>query len=108
MSGDGVHFGVSPFAPGVLAFSRILNDREVIVVANASTVQRFRGHVLIDAFLHRESDVLSILNVDGATLGVETRAGLEIQEIDGGMTSGPARMIPVDVPPMGVLIVGRP
>src|SRR6266508_1455240 len=37
ISGDGVHFGISTSGPGVLAFSRILNDQEVLVVANTNT-----------------------------------------------------------------------
>ena len=45
ISGDRVRFGASPFAPGVLAFSRILNNQEVVVIANASTEDRFTGHV---------------------------------------------------------------
>ena len=41
ISGDGQSFGISPYAPGILAFSRILNDRELLVVANADTAN---GH----------------------------------------------------------------
>jgi hypothetical protein len=36
-SGDKQNFGVSPFPGGALAFSRILNDEEVVVVANTNT-----------------------------------------------------------------------
>ena len=39
VSGDGQNFGISPFPNGVLAFSRILNDAEVIVVVNTSKIQ---------------------------------------------------------------------
>jgi Alpha amylase, catalytic domain len=31
ISGDGQHFGVSPFPGGIISFSRILNDQEIIV-----------------------------------------------------------------------------
>jgi hypothetical protein len=44
------------FAPGVLAFSRILNNQEVLVIANASTQDNFTGYVLIDAFLNGDGD----------------------------------------------------
>ena len=40
LSGVGVHFGISPCSGGVLAFSRVLNDQEVLVVAN-TTQQRW-------------------------------------------------------------------
>ncbi len=41
VSGDGANFGYSPYPGGVLAYSRILDDREIVVVANASTTLRF-------------------------------------------------------------------
>lgn len=34
ISGNGAQFGMSSFAPGVLAFSRILDDAEIVAVAN--------------------------------------------------------------------------
>ena len=37
VSGDGKNFGVSPYKGGVLAFSRILMDQEILVVANTDT-----------------------------------------------------------------------
>ena len=52
LSGDGVHFGISPFSGGVLAFSRVLNDQEVLVVANTNTQSRFQGEVIIDTALN--------------------------------------------------------
>jgi hypothetical protein len=36
ISGDSVNFGISPFTSGVLAWSRILNDQEVLIVANTT------------------------------------------------------------------------
>jgi glycosidase len=107
ISGDGTHFGTSSFSPGVLAFSRILNNREVLIVANPSTQARFRGHVLVDRFIHKVGDQFRVLNEPGLPLPgkVESRSGLEIHEIEGGVTSGPASMIRVDVKPMGVQIL---
>jgi len=108
ISGDGVHFGTSPFAPGVLAFSRILNNREVLVVANA-TQGDFRGHVLVDSSINKDGDQFRVLN-DSATSApgpVESRSGLEIHEIDGGVTTGPARMIRASLRPMEVQILAK-
>jgi glycosidase len=109
ISGDGVHFGASPFAPGLLAFSRILNNQEVLVVANANTQGDFQGHVLIDFFINNDGEQFRVLNDAGATAAgpVETRSGLEIHEIDGGVTSGPARMIRVNLRPMEVQILAK-
>lgn len=109
ISGDGVHFGASPFAPGVLAFSRILNNQEVLVVANANTQEDFQGDVLVDSFIHQDGEQFRVLNDSGATVPgpVHTRSGLEIREIDGGVTTGPARMIRVSLRPMEVQILAR-
>jgi glycosidase len=109
ISGDGISFGLSPFAPGVLAFSRILNDREVLVVANARTDAQFDGHVLVDFFLNQDGQRLRILNDPGAFAAgpVETRAGLNIREPDGRVSAGPARMVRVSVAPMSVQILAR-
>lgn len=109
ISGDGQHFGVSPFAPGVLAFSRILNNREVLVVANANTQEGFQGHVLVDLFINNDGGHFRVLNDSSASAPgpVETRSGLEIHEIDGGVTTGPARMINVSLRPMEVQILAK-
>ncbi|WP_417909404.1 alpha-amylase family glycosyl hydrolase [Candidatus Electronema sp. PJ] len=109
LSGDGVRFGVSPFAPGVLAFSRILNDQEVLVLANTSTQDEFNGYVLVDWHLHKNGDQLRVLNNPAAPAPgpVKTGSGLEIHEVDGGITSGPARMINVRLKPMEVQILAK-
>ena len=109
ISGDGRRFGASAFAPGVLAFSRILNDREIVVVANANTQAGFRGRVLVDFFINNDGEQFRVLNdTTAARPGpVETRSGLEIDEIDGGTTSGPARMIEVNLRPMEVQILAK-
>jgi glycosidase len=109
ISGDGIHFGASPFAPGVLAFSRILNSQEVLVVANANTQGNFQGQVLIDLFINNDGEQFRVLNDSGASAPgpVESRSGLEIHEIDGGITTGPARMIRVSLRPMEVQILAK-
>ena len=68
ISGDGVHFGVSGFPAGVIAFSRILSDREVVVVANTSTGEPWTGEVLVDRTLVHTDDAVQVLfaNVHGA------------------------------------------
>jgi len=79
LSGDGVQFGYSPYAPGVLAFSRILNDREVLVVANAHTQERTAPHVLVDRQLNPDGRSLRVAfsnrSAPVAPAPVATRAG---------------------------------
>jgi glycosidase len=109
LSGDQVHFGVSSFAPGVLAFSRILNNQELVVVTNANTQGGFQGHVLVDRFLHQEGDTFRVLNNPAATPPgqVVLRSNLEIQEVGGGISSGPAQMIQVNLQPMEAQILAK-
>ena len=47
VSGNGVDFGYSSGAGGLVAYSRILVDREIVIVANTGT-QPWQGAVLID------------------------------------------------------------
>jgi hypothetical protein len=93
----------------VLAFSRILNTQEVLVVANADTQTGFQGRVLVDFFINNDGERFRVLNDSGgpATGAVETRTGLEIHEIDGGITNGPAKMISVSLRPMEVQILAK-
>ena len=111
LSGNGVDFGISPFSPGVIAFSRILNNQEVVVVANTQTTAGFDGEVVIDAVLNSETASYAILysnhpqpHVPGP---VSTKNGgsVTIQEERGSVTHGPARVLRVQLHPMEVQIV---
>lgn len=116
ISGDGVHFGLSTFAPGVLAFSRILNEEEVLVVANTNTQAGWTGEVIVDLFLNpvglhydliftnqtvREGGAMPS-SVVGKTAGQ-----VEIHEVDGNVTQGPARALQVALQPMEVQILRK-
>lgn len=48
VSANGTDFGLSRGVGGIVAFSRILGDQEVLVIANTSTTKPFSGHVLVD------------------------------------------------------------
>lgn len=109
ISGDGIHFGASPFAPGVFAYSRILNNQEVLIVANTNTQGSFQGYVLIDFFINKDGEQFCVINNSSAIMPepVENKSGLEIHEIEGGITSGPARMMRVNLQPMEVQILAK-
>lgn len=120
ISGDGIHFGVSTFPEGVLAFSRILNDQEVIVVANTSTQVAWTGEVIVDLALNPEGinyvPIFSNKTVgqnpeNGRTASmpvVPKREGsVDIQEIKGGITYGPARTLRVTLDPMEIQILAK-
>ena len=108
LSGDGVHFGISDFRGGVLAFSRILNKREIVVVANCSTSSTFSGQVIVDAPLHASPSSMAVLftNLPGAAAcPVSTSGPADIEEGDGSRSSGPARVVSVSLAPMQVVIL---
>jgi glycosidase len=113
ISGDGVDFRVSSFRPGVIAFSRILNDQEVLVVANTQLDGGFLGHVIVDASLHAEGTPLAPLfsnkREPRAPEPVMTQSspGLRIQEADGRLSRGPVRTARVDLQPAEVQILRR-
>ena len=80
-----------------------------MVIANANTQAGFQGRVLVDFFINADRDRFRALNASGepAAGAVETRSGLEIHEIDGGVTTGPAKMISVSLRPMEVQVLAK-
>jgi glycosidase len=110
---DGVHFGISPFDGGVLAFSRILDNQEVLVVANTNTSQPFSGEVIIDSALNGDKDKIDLLfsnNAQPQPPGrASTKAGgsVEIHEVNGAITNGPARVVRVSLRPMEVQLLRK-
>jgi glycosidase len=114
VSGDGQTFGVSPFAPGVLAFSRILNDEEVVVACNTSTTLAVELFVIVDGALNHSGDVLEVLYSNKsvpippgpvATLGVG--GALTVHEVDGSTSHGPLEAVRVTLQPLEVQLLGK-
>ncbi len=95
-SGNGTDFGYSPYKGGVIAFSRILNDKEVLVVANTHGEQQTTVHVVVDANINPEGkrwDILFPFDEQGLFP-------------EGSKTQGMYRTIKVTLPPMKVLLLG--
>ena len=69
LSGNGVDFGLSTGIGGVLAFSRLLAAREVLVVANSSTTTAFSGFVLADTDTNRSLPVMKVAYSNMGTTG---------------------------------------
>jgi glycosidase len=110
ISGDGVRFGISGAAPGVLAFSRILNDREVVVAANTHTHEPWTGFVIVDAGLNPVGTPFVVLNGPGggAATPIGESAAAEVMEVDGTRTHGAVRTLRVALKPMELQILGKP
>ncbi len=60
VSGDKVNFGQSFGVGGLIAFSRVLYDREVVTVANTSTTSPFEGWVIMDVDINRPQLLMSV------------------------------------------------
>ena len=102
VSGNGVNFGLSLFSTGILAFSRILNDQEVLVLGNTIPQGSFAGEVIVDININgsnREYRVLfSNKGNTGKTVGPVTLkpgGAVLINEVDGSVSNGPVRHIAI-------------
>ena len=113
ISGDGINFGLSPYPSGVIAFSRILNDQEVLIVANTNIQQEFTGEVIIDRQLNPAGSTYQILfsnkNAGGGAKPVidKPQNSITINNISGAITNGPARSLQVDLHPLEIQILRR-
>ncbi len=92
LSGDGASFGFSTFSPGVLAFSRILNDREIVVVANFSKSAPQQIYVVVDSTLSQPGAALATLysNKDATTPATAAKwlADAVVSQLDGSNAQG--------------------
>jgi glycosidase len=111
ISGDGQTFGVSAFPQGGLAFSRILNDEEVIVVANTNTRQGQSWDVIIESQLSTVGDAYQVLYSNKAAPTapnpVRQTGAVTVHEVDGTVGNGPLHVIHVTLQPLEVQILGR-
>jgi glycosidase len=113
LSGDGQTFGISGFQNGVLAFSRILNDQEVVVVANTDATTSPELDVIVDFQLSSAGDSFGVLysNHESPVAPEAVRLiplnGATVNEIDGSVGVGPLHTIHVSLGPMEVQILRR-
>ncbi len=114
ISGNGLQFGISPFREGVVAFSRILNETELVVLANTSSSRSFQGEVIVDAFLNPENANFQVLYSNKpephppSSVFTKAAGSVEIHDLDDAVTRGPAKVFRADLKPLEVQILGRP
>jgi hypothetical protein len=81
--------GVSSLPGGVLAWSRILNDEEVLIVANSNTNLKQSLDVILEANLSNAGDSLRILysNKSNPTTPAAIRklSNVKVSEVDGSI-----------------------
>ena len=113
LSGDGVNFGVSGFPQGVIAFSRILNDQEVVIVANTNPTQSQQLDVIVEIMLSAEGDAFDVLYSNQARpqppkpVSTLPQGTVTVHEVDGSIGTGPLHVILVTLRPMEVQILRR-
>lgn len=97
VSGNGTDFGHSGGSGGIVAFSRILVDREVLVVANTSTTDTFSGSVIVDRDLNPKSRPMTVAFSNRGTTGsgVVQQVGAARFFGPAGVSTGPAAALPV-------------
>ena len=109
ISGNSTNFGVSTFPNGLLAWSRILNDDEVLIVANTSITPTQPVDVILEARLSAPGAALRILYSNKPNpvppAPVRTLTQVTISEIDGSTGSGPINTTRVSPQPMEVQIL---
>jgi len=113
VSGDGANFGVSSFPGGIVSFSRILNDEEIVVVANTDATETRAVDVVVDGSLNAVGDRLAVLYSNNPEAvppqPVVSRAAghVTVAEADGTVGNGPLNAVRVTLGPMEIQILGR-
>ncbi|MGB8647664.1 MAG: alpha-amylase family glycosyl hydrolase [Anaerolineae bacterium] len=118
ISGDGFHFGLSTAAPGVFAFSRILQDQEVLVVANLAGAP-WTGEVIVDSAVNPVDSHFVLLFSNKSKGGGQTGAnppgavvqkpigGVQVLEANGSVGSGPVHSLRITLQPLEIQILGQ-
>lgn len=112
ISGDGANFGFSNYTSGVLAYSRLLFDLEVVVIANTDIQNAWSGDVIVDytlvpgelAFELQFSNMRATEGFYPVQVTEKPQGMVQIAQLDGGTTNGPARVIHVELLPGEVQI----
>jgi glycosidase len=113
ISGDKQNFGVSSFLNGTLAFSRILMDQEIVIVANTDANNSCAVYVIVDSTLNNPGDAFRILYSNqqqptAPSVVQQSAAGsVQVQETDGTTGTCPLNCVFVTLAPMEAQILGR-
>lgn len=113
LSGDGQTFGVSPYAPGILAFSRILNNQEVVTVANTDSSNSRSVYVIVDSSINPTGapfqTLYSNISASQSPGSVQELGGgtVTVHEANGTTTKGPVHVIQITLQPMEAQILKK-
>jgi glycosidase len=107
---DGHVFRISTSNGGVLAFSRILNDEEIVVVANTNVAEETSVEIIVDIHLNRPGARFKILYSNKGTTTmplVHEISAATVQEVDGGIGCHPVQVIRVALRPCEVQLLAQ-
>ena len=109
LSGDSVTFGISQTAPGILAYSRLLSNIEVVIVAN-TTEESGTFSIIVDGTLNTPGDRYQVLYSNKPTFtgpGAVQESGPDttVYNVDGSVNHGPVHYLTVTLQPMEVQIL---
>ena len=110
ISGDGINYGISSYQGGVLAYSRILYDEEVLVVINTSTENSWSGYVIIDYILNFKVSKLRLLYSNynkKITAVVSTKDNTITCKFDGSKFMGKVCTVSLNLKPMEIQILKK-
>lgn len=105
VSQNGQDFGMSYGRGGLVAFSRILVDREIVIVANTGNTT-FSGSVIVDRDIHATPRTMKVAYSNVGTVRQATTRNIGTAKFyqDGNFSVGPAAVLDVSLAPMEVQI----
>ena len=111
ISANGRDFAVPTEPGGVLAYSRILNDQEILIVLNTNISKGWEGDVIVDFALNFSSPSWRLIysNIDPKkkALAAKKIPQAVVQKLNGERFSGPLRACPVSLEAMEIQILKR-
>ncbi len=97
----------------MLAFSRILSDQEVIVIANTNAQEDWQGEALVDFAINPVGSIYHVLfsnknsPITPAPVVEKPMDSVEIHEVNGAVTRGPTRGLRLSLQAMEIQILGK-
>jgi glycosidase len=113
VSGDGKYYDVSPFPQGIISFSRILHDQEIVVVANTNRACAQSLNVAIDTELNRPNTSYDIIYsnkpkpVAPGRVEIKQAGSVLIKEVNGSCGHGPILSFRFTLQPLEIQILGK-
>lgn len=109
ISGNGQAFGISEFNGGVLAFSRILSNSEITVVANTNATNQQPVWVIVDGQLTQPNGATELVHSNKPAPSVpgtvQAQNNTVVQQPDGSTSAGTLHAAHVDLQPLEVQII---